>query len=627
MAKIDVNNYRTGYSNSNDAFSAYWDAATKNNQQPTNADKKILDKAYADAYKKSNSSSLSSSGNSGFIGRLVATQSENVSLNNLSDNVSKNINLASLIQDIADTTQGLITKEISFTDLVNKVTNAAKKLTGAAVLDYFEQQAALLKDFTESTMMLGELSSSFRKDIGDSSVYAEGMGVSFGEFATNITNIVRDTGRFMIMNEQTMNDLTLSSKLVQDGFDGIRNMAKDFNEVGLSMEYMNDFIKKATTDSISLGLNSKTTIKAVTENIDKLNQYGFKNGVEGLTKMVRQSQEFKLSMQEAFKIAEKVMDPEGALEMAANLQALGGAIGDFNDPIRLMYMSTNDVGGIQDSIINMAKGLATFNQETGKFELVGANLRQVRAMASAAGMEFKELANLAVNSAQRMSAMTDLSFKFPKLDEEEKEFITNLGRWSEKEGKMVIDIPKSLQEQFGGTQLAFDELTDTNAKMLLSQKEYFEKLTPEEVVREQLTLEKSMERSLRYIAASMVQGMGKQARETLKSAIGYDPIEASKELKNQINQTKNTTQAKMSEIGGMASEKINQFTDFNVHGGDKTSQTNTKEESKPTNIKHDVELSVNLKNVNSDIMSRHIRNNPEVLFDTLNIKREYISAS
>ena len=61
-----------------------------------------------------------------------------------------------------------------------------------------------------------------------------------------------------------------------------------------------------------------------------------------------------------------------------------------------------------------------------------------------------------------------------QMDDKDKEFLTNLAQM--KEGKMVIEVPKSLQEQLGlhGTTVALDTITKNQADLLLAQKDLLE---------------------------------------------------------------------------------------------------------------------------------------------------------
>ena len=119
--------------------------------------------------------------------------------------------------------------------------------------------------------------------------------------------------------------------------------------------------------------------------------------------MVRRSTEIRMSLSETFKVADKVFSPEGALELSAELGVLGAAFGDFNDPLKLMYMATNNVEGLQDALIGAAGGLATYNNEQKKFEVTGANLRRAKEMAAQLGMTTGDLNKTAIAAQERMA--------------------------------------------------------------------------------------------------------------------------------------------------------------------------------------------------------------------------------
>ena len=101
----------------------------------------------------------------------------------------------------------------------------------------------------------------------------------------------------------------------------------------------------------------------------------------------------------------KVWLPEGGLEVVSNLQVIGGAFGDLNDPIKLMYDATNNVEGLQTAIINASKSLVTYNQEQGRFQVTVANLRRVKAMADELGMSMKDLTDGAAAAVERMAEL------------------------------------------------------------------------------------------------------------------------------------------------------------------------------------------------------------------------------
>jgi hypothetical protein len=229
--------------------------------------------------------------------------------------------------------------------------------------------------------------------------------------------------------------------------------------------------------------------------------------------MVQKANEFRISMDSVYQVAEKVFSPEGALELSANLSVLGGAMGDFADPIKLMYMATNNVEGLQDALIDAAGSLTTYNQEQGRFEITGVNLRKAKAMASELGISYQELAKGAIAASERSAAASALMTSGLVMDEKEKEFLTNLSQM--KDGKMVIEVPKSLMSELGGqTEVILEDLTNAQKTTLLANQQAFEKMSSEDVARGQLSATENIQRDVAFLAAT-TRG---QAVKSFKSA-------------------------------------------------------------------------------------------------------------
>ena len=87
-------------------------------------------------------------------------------------------------------------------------------------------------------------------------------------------------------------------------------------------------------EAVVLGLNANKFITDVNANMKKLSGFGFKDGIEGLKKMVKQSQLLRSSISDigAAQLQSKILDPEGAIQAAASFQMLGGAVGKLADP-------------------------------------------------------------------------------------------------------------------------------------------------------------------------------------------------------------------------------------------------------------------------------------------------------
>jgi len=376
------------------------------------------------------------------------------------------------------------------------------------IVKQVQRESDLQTLINEKVGLTGELSENFRNSIFETMPIATSLGYGFRNVADMISRMGEQSGRFNLISQETLQNSYAVSRAFVGDISLLPDYFTEFEKIGKGAYDTLKAISDAGTKSLSLGLNSKKTTESLKTNIEKLNEYGFKNGVEGLNRMVQRSIEFRMNLGEVFKIADNVMDPEKAIALTANMQVLGGAIGDFNDPLKLMYMATNNVEGLQKSLIDAAKGLATYNTEQGRFEITGVNLRRAHEMAQVLGVDYKELAKGAIAGQERMLASSELMGKGLKISKEDKEFITNMSQM--KGGQMVITIPEDVAKTIGSkTEISLRNLTSTQIEQLKSMRSRLEEKTPEQIARGQFTSIHNIEMMMQGIYRTIVQDVTK----------------------------------------------------------------------------------------------------------------------
>lgn len=391
-----------------------------------------------------------------------------------------------------------------------------------SAIQYLQEQTTLLEKINIKAGLTGKISEAYRESIRNAQPYLLRLGIGYEDLAASAAKLVDQTGKFILRNSESFERMGEVSKAYIGDMDTLVGMFPEFERIGVGAVDATEKISEAGRKSLSLGLQSKKTVEELSKNVGKLNEYGFKNGIDGLTRMVQKATEFRMSMENVYSIAEKVINPEGAIELSANLQVLGGAIGDFNDPLKLMYMATNNVEGLQDALIGAASSLTTYNTEQKRFEITGVNIRRAREMATQLGITYQDLSKGAIAAAERASAAQDLltrGLTFEK--DEDREFIMNIAQM--KGGKMVIDIGRSpeLKNIFKSNEVALDSLTEEQKNQILLFKKDLEDKTEFEIIRQQATDIENMMRDLNYIAANVRLTGGKGAKE-LAELMGFD---------------------------------------------------------------------------------------------------------
>jgi hypothetical protein len=227
-------------------------------------------------------------------------------------------------------------------------------------------------------------------------------------------------------------------------------------------------VLKIVQVSNQLGVNAQAVSSVVTSNLDKLNRFGFTNGVEGLAKMAGKAAALRFDVSETFELADDLMSPEKAIETAAAIQRLGGAATALTDPLKLMDLAQNDVGGLQDELGKLAKQYTYLDEKTGTFQIMPGARRQLKEVADALGIDRKEFEKMALETSKLEDKMSKI--RFPDnldMSKEDKELFANLAQLelNPKSGKKEYVI--NYQDENGKTQtVALDKLNDLTTSQL-----------------------------------------------------------------------------------------------------------------------------------------------------------------
>jgi len=153
-----------------------------------------------------------------------------------------------------------------------------------------------------------------------------------------------------------------------------------------------------------------------------------------------------------------------------------------------------------------------------------------------------------------------------------------------KDGKMVIEVPKILQEQIGET-IALEDLNQTTANAILENQKAFEKMDPKDIALEQFTATQQLALTVSEIAAMLkvefantYRGMGadmdkyvKQADDMLKNYIKGD--RSNTDINAEIESKRKELNTKVQENSTKTNPTPQQ--PANVNNNQQTNQNNT----------------------------------------------------
>jgi len=347
------------------------------------------------------------------------------------------------------------------------------------ILDMLALEDTLRVDISKSIGMSNEQLFDTINELNEAGESAARFGLTVNDLFDTFKEITLEVGRKLRISPEVTERATLLTKTL-DGFNA-SDFAKGFDDIGFSLDKAvggvdesNNAMSEILDTGRGFGVVMEKFLGNVTSQLKLVNTYGFERGVEGLARMVARGQTLGLEMSTVTSLADKFFDPEGAIDFAAQMQVIGGAVGDLQDPFKLMYMATNDLEGLQEAIIDTAAAAVTFDEDKGKFVISPEQRRQLRDMAEAMGMSYQDLADTAVKSARRAEAFSEMQF-LDNVTEEDKELIAGMAAMGEG-GEMQVKIP-SLDKMVDIDSLTAEQIDELKVVGMTDSDIYAQQLT------------------------------------------------------------------------------------------------------------------------------------------------------
>jgi hypothetical protein len=189
--------------------------------------------------------------------------------------------------------------------------------------------------------------------------------------------------------------------------------------------------------------------------------------------------------------------------MASAFQRLGVAAGNLVDPFAMMNQSITDPSGLQDSLINIGKKFTEFNKETGKFTISREGVLRLREIEQEAGLASGSLSKAGLAAAELDARVSQISPSIKFKNEEDKQYLANIGRMGEG-GKYEVELTP-------GSGL-YKDLSDLNQqeidKLIETQKK--EPKTMEDIARSQMKLDELLLADVKTIKNTLLYGAASQ---------------------------------------------------------------------------------------------------------------------
>jgi hypothetical protein len=287
---------------------------------------------------------------------------------------------------------------------------------------------------------------------------------------------------------------------------------------GGTQEQATEQMKKVADTARASGLNAKSLVTEVGKNLKSMSGFGFKSGIDGLTKMAKQAQLLRTSIESigAKKLAADVLDPEKAIEIAASFQMMGGAVGKLADPFQLLHMAQTDINAIQEELVKSTASAFKFNEETGNFDIATQDMYRLREQAALTGANLEDLVNTG-REAAKIDMLKGIE-GVDKLTEDQLGLVAGLAKIGPG-GTVSVDLP-GFDEQ--GKNLE-ELMKDDKFKTALEEYQNAAAKSDKDIAIEQMTIQETQAKDVNVIKEAVLRSMSESDRtdllEDIKSTV------------------------------------------------------------------------------------------------------------
>lgn len=355
-------------------------------------------------------------------------------------------------------------------DKSNKRLNVLNKITGVLTMQNqvaiqmfktLNEQDKIIRETIRNLGMSGIKAEQMRGSFESAAVEVAQLGGSLKDIQTVQQAFAEETGRARVMTHQMSVDIAEIGFGTALGVEQAARMAAQFEIMGVDVGKTKALTQIMVNNGEKYGINTGKALKNLEANFKKLNSYTFRTGVKGMMDMALYAEKMKVDMSKALDAAEIARGLEGAVDLAAKLQVMGGEFAK-TDPFEMLFLSRNDPAKFAEKISDMTKNIVSFRKMAdGTFEkfISPADRDRLKAVGESLGMNVQEMTEMALRSADLTKMAQELSGI--SLSKDQKEIIKGAAIFNSKRGLFEVQV--------GNQMKAISELTENDAKAFTTQ--------------------------------------------------------------------------------------------------------------------------------------------------------------
>ena len=241
-------------------------------------------------------------------------------------------------------------------DLANSLASALKQ-----TWTFLQSQDKIIKSTILNLGMSGIKADMMRNSFEESAGFVARLGGSLEDVQGIMEGFADETGRARVLSSDMVKDIEMIGKGTGLGIEQATKLGAQFELMGIDAKSAKDYVQGVVDTSERMGVNTTKVLKNISDNFKRLQGYTFQQGVKGFAQMAEYAEKFKISIDAALNAADIGRTLEGAINMGAQLQVMGGNFAKMN-PYDILYNSRNNPEQFQKDIATMTKGIATLRK-------------------------------------------------------------------------------------------------------------------------------------------------------------------------------------------------------------------------------------------------------------------------
>lgn len=391
------------------------------------------------------------------IEEYIKDQKNQLNLLHLTDEEINKLNQrANIERDIVNTKEKNVKLTIKANEAYRELDN--QKKTSEIILQVWRDLTGVLKTSLDkwievdsivyktgrSTGIAASQLKGYRENIfANFDAMSSKLGMSVSELLKFQESYIKNTGRAILLTNTQVESIATMSKIV--GESSVNEMTKNMDDFGASSETAIDYMQKNMFLAQASGLDAAQASESLAKNIRLASQYNFRDGIDGISRMVMLSQSLKFNLENMSSFIDKFSYINSAIETSARIQVLGGSFGaNFGNPLEAMSEAYFDPENFIKRIIDTVKGQAIFNPLTGMVEMGRLEKLRLKEFANVSGINYNDLWNMVAQPTKIEEINKQLTETF---NEQDKAFIANKATYNTNTKAFEINYVKNGETQ------------------------------------------------------------------------------------------------------------------------------------------------------------------------------------